>query len=169
MRANMKLAISGGQNEPRHAIAGILWAILKRRKVLEALLAGTLSYLQVFQEFTRWISPTGISPRRIAKPYHNNGINSVKDARALLMFSSANRDETYFDDPNQVDPWRDTSKSISPGAGPYFCATAWASRSLNVNVALPMLLKSFTNMTLSGPVEFKGWAIRGLLKDPVTW
>ena len=31
MRANVKLAISGGQNEPRDAIAGILWAILKRR------------------------------------------------------------------------------------------------------------------------------------------
>ncbi len=169
LRANVKLAISGGQNEPRDAIAGILWAILERPTVQKALHAGTLSYLQVFEEFARWISPIGMSPRRIAKPYHYNGVDFVKDARAFLMFSSANHDEIYFDNPNQFDPWRDTSKSIPFGAGPHFCAGAWASRSLIVNVALPMILDAFPNMTLNGSVEFSGWAFRGPLKVPVTW
>ena len=68
LRANVKLAISGGQNEPRDAIAGILCTILERPNVLRALQAGTLGYLQNFEEFTRWISPIGMSPRRIAKP-----------------------------------------------------------------------------------------------------
>ena len=169
LRANVKLAISGGQNEPRDAIAGILWVILERHTVLKALQAGTFSYLQVFKEFTRWISPIGMSPRRIAKPYHYKGVNFVKDTHAFLMFSSANRDEIYFDDPNQFDPWRDTSKSIPFGAGPHFCAGAWASRSLIVNVALPMILDAFPNMTLNGSVEFTGRAFRGPLKVQVTW
>ena len=110
-----------------------------------------------------------MSPRRIAKPYHYSGVDFVKDARAFLMFSSANCDETYFDDPNQFDPWRDTSKSIPFGAGPHFCAGAWASRSLIVNVALPMILDAFPKMTLNGSVEFNGRAFRGPLKVPVTW
>ena len=120
LRVNVKLGISGGKNESKHAIAGILWAILERQTVRKALHAGTLSYLQVLEEFNRWISPIGMSPRRIAKPYHNNGVDFVKDARAFLMFFSANRDETYFNDPNQFDPWQDTSKSIPFGAGPHF-------------------------------------------------
>ena len=28
VRANIKLAISGGQNEPRDAVAGCVWAVL---------------------------------------------------------------------------------------------------------------------------------------------
>ncbi len=169
LRANVKLAISGGQNEPRDAIAGILWAILERPKLQEALREGVVSYLQVFEEFTRWISPIGMSPRRIAKPYHYNGVDFAIDTRIFLMFSSANHDEKYFDDPNQFDPWRDTSKSIPFGAGPHFCAGAWAARSLIVNVALPMILDAFPNMTLNGSVEFSGWAFRGPVEVPVTW
>ena len=33
-RANIKLAISGGQNEPRDAIAGTVWALLKNKNQL---------------------------------------------------------------------------------------------------------------------------------------
>lgn len=36
-RANVKLAISGGQDEPKDTISGILWAILERHTVLKAL------------------------------------------------------------------------------------------------------------------------------------
>ena len=123
-RANVKLAISGGQDEPKDAISGILWAILERHTVLKALQAGTLSYPQVFEEFINWISPIELSPRRIAKPYPYNGVDFVEDVRTFLMFSSASSDGTYFDDPNQFDPWRDTSKSIPFIEGPHFCAGA---------------------------------------------
>lgn len=169
LRANVKLAISGGQNEPRDAIAGILWALLERPEVQHALQSGTLGYLQVFEEFTRWISPIGMSPRRIAKPYRYNGIDFQPEDRVFLMFASANRDETYFEDPNLFNPWRDTSKSVPFGAGPHFCAGAWASRSLIVNVALPMIMEAFPKMALSGPVDFSGWAFRGPVKVPVIW
>ncbi len=169
LRANVKLAISGGQNEPRDAIAGILWALLERPEAQHALQSGTLGYLQVFEEFTRWISPIGMSPRRIAKPYRYNGIDFQPEDRVFLMFASANRDETYFEDPNLFNPWRDTSKSVPFGAGPHFCAGAWASRSLIVNVALPMIMEAFPKMALSGPVDFSGWAFRGPVKVPVVW
>ena len=37
LRANVKLAISGGQNEPRDAIAGIIWAVLQNSNILRDL------------------------------------------------------------------------------------------------------------------------------------
>ena len=156
LRANVKPAISGGQNEPS-AIAGILWAILERPTVQKALHAGTLSYLQVFEEFARWISPIGMSPRRIAKPYHYNGVDFVKDARAFLMFSSETTMKHILTIQTNLILAR--HKQIHTlRAGPHFCAGAWASRSLIVNVALPMILDAFPNMTLNGSVEFSGWA-----------
>ena len=40
MRANVKLAISGGQNEPRDAIAGAAWALIKHPEQLAAVERG---------------------------------------------------------------------------------------------------------------------------------
>ena len=66
LRANIKLAISGGQNEPRDAIAGAVWALLTHPDQLALVEAGKASWMQVFDEYTRWLSPIGMSPRRVA-------------------------------------------------------------------------------------------------------
>ncbi len=59
------------------------------------------------------------------------------DERVFLMFGSANRDEKHFERADQFDVRRDTSKSVAFGAGPHFCAGAWASRAMIADVALP--------------------------------
>jgi cytochrome P450 len=169
IRANIKLAISGGQNEPRDAIAGIVWALLEYPDTLENLKMGEISHLQVFEEFTRWIAPIGMSPRRVTQIYKYKKIQFDPNDKVFLMFSSGNRDESIFDDPNQFNPYRDTSKSITFGAGPHFCAGAWASKSLIVDVAIPMLIESFPSLKLEGEVTFTGWAFRGPLTVPVDW
>jgi len=169
IRANIKLTISGGQNEPRDAIAGCVWALLTHSEQLEKIKKDEASWLQAFEEYVRWISPIGMSPREIAKDFDYNGIHLEKGQRIFFMFSSGNRDETIFDDPQQFDITRDTSKSISFGAGPHFCAGAAASRTLIAEVALPMLFDAFPNLQLAEDVAFGGWAFRGPLKMPVNW
>jgi len=169
MRANIKLAISGGQNEPRDAIAGIVWALLEYPDALEGLKTGGINHLQVFEEFTRWIAPIGMSPRRITQPYEYKDIRFDPNDRVFLMFGSGNRDENIFENPNEFDPHRDTSKSITFGAGPHFCAGSWASKALIVDVAMPMLLKAFPSLKLTGEVTFTGWAFRGPLSVPIEW
>lgn len=168
VRANVKLAISGGQNEPRDAIAGCIWALLKHPQQLNDVLAGTVSWRQVFEEYARWISPIGMSPRRIAKSYIRNNVQFEQESRAFLMFSSANRDETVFNDADKFDVHRDTSSAVSFGAGPHFCAGAAASRMLIAEVALPKIFQAFPDIAISGDVEFGGWAFRGPLSLPVT-
>ena len=169
LRANIKLAISGGQNEPRDAIAGIVWALLKHPKILKDLKRGQISYLQVFEEFTRWIAPIGMSPRRVTQSYQYKEIQFDPGDQVFLMFASGNRDESIFDNPNKFNPHRDTSKSITFGAGPHFCAGAWASKALIVEVAIPMLIEAFPSLKLKGKVSFSGWAFRGPLSVPVGW
>jgi cytochrome P450 len=171
VRANVKLAISGGQNEPRHAILGAIWALLTHPEQLDMVHAGRIGWLQVFEEYARWISPIGMSPRRIAKPFSYNGVDLAPEDRIFFMFGSANRDEAHFKNADRFDATRDLSKSIAFGAGPHFCAGAWASRVMVADVALPSL---FSRLRLaldasSEPAEITGWAFRGLQNLSATW
>ena len=122
IRANIKLAISGGQNEPRDAIAGAVYALLAHPAQLAPVTSGEVSWRQVFEEYARWMSPIGMSPRRIAKVFEWNGLSFEKESRAFLMFGSGNRDASVFNNADDFDVSRDTSKAISFGAGPHFCA-----------------------------------------------
>ena len=167
IRANIKLTISGGQNEPRDAIAGLAWAMLQHPEQMQLIANGEVSWAQAFEEFARWISPIGMSPRRIAKSFCYGGVDLEPETRVFLMFGSANRDESVFENPDQFDIRRNTTKAVAFGAGPHFCAGAAASRCLIGEVAMPMLFERFPHMSVSGPVEFGGWAFRGPLAVPV--
>ena len=170
-RANIKLAISGGQNEPRDAISGAVATILKHPKQLEMVLNKECNWMQVFEEYLRWMSPIGMSPRRIAKNYSYANINFELDDRIFFMFGAANRDPTIFSNPEKFDITRDCAKSIAFGAGPHFCAGAWASKALITEVVLPLVFQMLPNLRLDPKysVEYVGWAFRGPLAVNVLW
>ena len=171
LRANVKLAISGGQNEPRDAIAGAVWALLSHPDQLAEAMAGTVEWGRVFEEYVRWMSPIGMSPRRIACDAVVEGVALPAEARAFFLFSAANRDPAHFDQPEQFDIHRVTKKHIAFGAGPHFCAGAFAARALVADVALPMLFARFPDLALDDehPTVFGGWAFRGPLSVHVRW
>ncbi|MCS5687210.1 MAG: cytochrome P450 [Acidimicrobiales bacterium] len=172
VRANIKLTISGGQNEPRDAIAGAIWALLTHPDQRDLALSGEVSWLQVFEEYCRWIAPIGMSPRRVAVEHTYGGVVFEPEERVFFMFGSGNRDEQYFDEPDRFDVTRDTTASLHFGAGPHFCAGAAASRSLVGDVALPKIFERLDNLEIdlgNAPVEFGGWAFRGPLRLPVNW
>ncbi|MGH1494015.1 MAG: cytochrome P450 [Acidimicrobiales bacterium] len=172
VRANIKLTISGGQNEPRDAIAGATWALLTHPDQLAMVRSGEVSWLQAFEEYCRWISPISMSPRRIADQHEFGGVHFEEDDRVFLMFGSANRDEVHFTDPDSFDVTRDTSAALAFGAGPHFCAGAAASRAMVGEVALPRLFARLPDLRLATPdeeVRFGGWAFRGPLEAWVRW
>ena len=171
IRANIKLAISGGQNEPRDTIAGTIWALLTHPEQLNAAKRGEIAWLQAFEEFIRWVSPIGMMPRRVAKPWTIRGIDLEPEDRVFFLIGSANRDAAVFGDPDRFDARRDTAKSIAFGAGPHYCIGAWASRAIVADGALPSVFRRMPALRLdpAEPVRIGGWAFRGLLNLPVTW
>ena len=172
VRANIKLTISGGQNEPRDAIAGCVWALLTHPDQLELIRDGGATWADAFEEYCRWIAPIGMSPRRVAQGHEYGGVEFEEDERVFLMFGSANRDEAHFERPDVFDITRETKMSLAFGAGPHFCAGAAASRSLVGDIALPMIFDRLDGLRLdvgAPPTEFTGWAFRGPLNVPVTW
>ncbi|MEM9464176.1 MAG: cytochrome P450 [Actinomycetota bacterium] len=166
VRANIKLTISGGQNEPRDAIAGTVWAVLTHPDQRAHIEDGTTTWLDAFEEYCRWISPIGMSPRRIATEHRFGGVRFEPEERVFLMFSSANHDEDHFEHPERFDVRRDTTAALAFGAGPHFCAGAAASRSMVGDIALPRLFERFPDLELdpdAAPAHFGGWAFRGPL------
>ena len=159
--ANIRLAISGGQNEPRDAIAGTAWALLKFPSQFDLIKNGTCSWQDAFEEFSRWMSPIGMSPRMVAKDHELHGHTVKKGSAVFLMFGSGNRDENTFANPDAFDMEQDHGPALTFGAGPHFCAGAWISRTLIAEVALPILFGTFPEMKLASETEFAGWAFRG--------
>ena len=130
---------------------------------------GQVSWLAAFEEYARWIAPVAMSPRRVAQRAEVEGVSFEPEDRVFLMFSSANRDEGIFARPDVFDVTQDSGPSVAFGAGPHFCAGAWASRCLIAEVAMPMIFEALPGLRLAGDVPFGGWAFRGPLTMPVAW
>ena len=172
VRANIKLTISGGQNEPRDAIAGAIFALLTHPDQLELVLNGSVTWQQVFEEYCRWVAPICMSPRRIAQEHTFQGVTFEPEERVMFMFGSANHDEDYFTNPALFDITRDISPNLTFGAGPHVCAGAAASRSLVGDFALPLAFERLQNLQLdesAASTRFGGWAFRGPLNVSVKW
>lgn len=169
LRANVKLAISGGQNEVRDVISGVIWALLTHPDQMQLVLSGQQSWMDAFEEYSRWMSPIGMSPRRVAKRYELHDVIFEPEDRVFLMYGSGNRDEDVFDRPDVFDVTQNYAASIAFGAGPHFCAGAWVARSLIADVALPMIFDQLKGLRLNGETTLGGWAFRGPLVMPVAW
>ena len=61
------MIIGGGQNEPRDAIAGTAWALLTHPDQHALIRDGKASYGDAFGEYIRWVTPIGMTPRRVAR------------------------------------------------------------------------------------------------------
>lgn len=167
--ANIRLAISGGQNEPRDAIAGTVWALLTHPDQLALIREGKATWKSAFEEFNRWQSPVGMVPREVTRDEEVEGVQLHKGDRVFFMYSAANRDPRVFEAPEVFDITRNTAPSLAFGAGPHFCAGAAVSRVLVAEVALPMLFDAFPSLQMDGEVRFHGWAFRGPVSVPVRW
>ena len=167
--ANVKVIIGGGQNEPRDAIAGLIWALLCNPEQREHLSNGTATYIEAFSEYARYIAPIQMIPRMIARQDTVGDVTFEPGDRVFLMVASACRDEAVFENADIFDVTRDTSAAIPFGAGPHFCAGAAAARTLVANYAVPLIFERFPDLKLSGPAPFQGWAFRGPTSVPVTW
>src|SRR5260221_5682343 len=120
VRANRKLAFSGGQNEPRDAISGTIWALLTHPDQFVLVREGRAKWLDVFEEYARWIAPIGMSPRRVAKHWSYGGVDFEPEDRVFFMFGSAHRGGGWFAHPDEFEITRDTSTRIAFGRGPHY-------------------------------------------------
>lgn len=171
VRANAKLTISGGMNEPQHMISNMVWALSGHPEQRELLLAGQVQWGVAFEETVRWQSPIGMVPREIAHDTEFFGAYLPEGTNVGLLLASANRDPEVFDNPDDFDIQRTSRGHLGFGTGVHLCAGRWAAKNAIADHALPRLYDRLPNLQLdpTRPPVWDGWVFRGLTTLPVTW
>lgn len=171
LRANVRLTISGGMNEPSHVIASAVWALSAYPEQRELVLSGRRSFKDAFEETARFHSPIGMYPRRTTRDVEVAGVTIPEGATASIVVGSANRDDAQFDRPDVFDLNRESVSHLAFGNGTHICAGNWVARAMIGEIALPALYEEFPGLTVEDPqsTTFRGWVFRGATALPVVW
>jgi cytochrome P450 len=171
IRANVKVFIGGGLNEPRDSIGVATWAVLSHPEIRAEVAADPSLWRKVFEETVRWVAPIGMYPRQVAQPVELGGRRLEAGARLGVCVGSANRDETVFERPDEFDVHRPAKPHVGFGGGPHYCLGTWVARAQVAQVALPTLFRRLPGLRLDEeqPVRLGGWVFRGVLNLPVRW
>jgi cytochrome P450 len=170
LRANLKMTIGGGLNEPRDAIATTTWALLSHPDQLASVLDGG-RWSDAFEESIRWVAPISMYPREATRDTELAGMAVPRGARLGVVVGAANRDPAVFADPESYDIDRRRKPHLAFGGGNHFCAGVWIARASVVSVALPRLFAEFPGLRLdpARPAVVGGWVFRGVTSLPVRW
>ena len=170
--ANVKLAISGGMNEPQHMITNMVWALSLHPAQREAVLAEPSLWAAAFDETVRWQSPIGMYPRQTTRATVLDGVGLPAGAGIGVVVAAANRDQTHVgDDAERFDIHRPKRPHLAFGAGVHLCAGHWAAKSAIGQIAVPKAYERLPALRLdeTRPERWDGWVFRGLSRLPVTW
>ncbi|MGP3933322.1 cytochrome P450 [Nonomuraea sp. KM88] len=114
------------------------------------------------EELMRWDTPLQMFERWVLEDIEVHGVEIPRGAEVALLFGSANRDQTVFDDPDRLDVGRADNPHISFGAGIHFCLGAPLAR-IELMESFGALLDRAATLELRREPEWKpGYVIRGL-------
>jgi len=171
IRANLKMTIGGGLNEPRDVLSTTVWALLENPEQLQAVRHDPALFPKAFEESVRWVAPIGMYPRETTQELVLEGVRLPAGARLGVVLGAANRDPEVFEDPETFNIFREKKPHLAFGGGVHFCAGTWIARAQVAQVALPAVFENLPNLRLdpsSGSVD-AGWVFRGMTKMPVLW
>jgi cytochrome P450 len=169
VRANVKLFISGGLNEPRDVIATTLHALLADAEQEALAREDPENLAKATEESLRWTSPIGMYPRVAHEDTELGGVHLPAGTRIGVLIASANRDERHWEDPDRFDLRRATVRHLAFSRGPHVCPGAFVARQQVTHAALPALL-ALPGIRLAGTdVRYQGWVFRGPARLDVSW
>jgi cytochrome P450 family 142 subfamily A polypeptide 1 len=142
------LLVDGGAETTRTVITGAVLALIEHPEQYQRLLDDPSLLPVAVEEFIRWVTPI-LNMRRTATRDTDVAGTSVKAGdEVLLMYPSANRDESVFDAPDQFDVGREPNPHIAFGFGTHFCLGAALAR-LEIRVMFEELLPRLRNLRLA--------------------
>jgi cholest-4-en-3-one 26-monooxygenase len=142
------LLVDGGAETTRTVITGAVLALIEYPEQYRRLLDDPSLLPVAVEEFIRWVTPI-LNMRRTATRDADVAGTTVKEGdELLLMYPSANRDESVFDEPHRFDVGRDPNPHVAFGFGTHFCLGAALAR-LEIRVMFEELLPRLRNLRLA--------------------
>lgn len=119
------------------------------------------------EEYLRLFTPYRGFARTAVRDVEIGGRHIAKDEPIALVYASANRDETVFEDPDRFVLDRpNIDEHIAFGKGPHRCAGESLARVM-LGAALEELLQQSASLRLNGEVEMTRWPEWGTLRVPL--
>ena len=171
IRANVKMTIGGGMNEPRDALGVAAWALLTHPDQRRMVESDPSLWGPVFEETIRWIAPIGMYSRQTTRDVELQGVMLPRGARLGICILSANRDDSIWPDAEDFDIRREVKPHLAFSKGVHVCLGAWVARAEVAEIALPLLFDRLRGLDLveENPAEVGGWVFRGMLSLPTRW
>lgn len=123
------------------------------------------------EELLRYTSPVFMTSERYAREEAMiHGVTIPRGEMTLGVIGSANRDETVFENPNELQLTREPNRHLSFGQGIHFCLGAPLAR-MEAQIAFTTLLRRLPDLRLENPAHYLRWRpsifLRGLASLPV--
>jgi cytochrome P450 family 142 subfamily A polypeptide 1 len=115
------LILIGGDETTRHTLSGGTEQLLRHRDQWDMLSHDPGLLPGAIEEMLRWTSPVKNMCRTLTADaeFHGTGLN--RGEKMMLLFESANFDESVFDAPERFDIRRNPNSHLSFGFGTHFC------------------------------------------------
>lgn len=133
------LLLDGGAETTRTVIAHTILNLFQNPGELQKLRDGADMTVAV-EEFIRYVTPIHNMCRVATADTEIGGVTIPAGNQVVLMYSSGNRDEEHFVDPERLDVTRTPNNHISFGFGTHFCLGASLAR-LEIKVFFEELLR----------------------------
>jgi len=165
------LILIGGDETTRHTLSGGAEQLLRHRDQWSRLVADADLVPGAIEEMLRWTSPVKNMARTLMRDIEFHGTQLRKGEKMLLMFESANFDESVFGDPESFSVDRNPNSHLAFGFGTHFCLGNQLAR-LELSTMLRKLLERLPDLRLADesalplrPANF----VSGVEKMPVVF
>ena len=121
------------------------------------------------EELVRWATPVMDFRRTATRDVELHGETIKQGDKVILFYTSANRDDTAFEDPYKFDVTRDPNHHVGfGGGGPHYCLGASLART-QLKSIFTELLTQLPDIEAGEPEFFDGAFINGVRAMPATW
>lgn len=165
------LLLDGGAETTRNVIGTTILLLSQHPDQRQLLIDDPSRITVAVEEFIRYVTPILNMRRTATRDVEFGGQHIRAGDEILLMYSSANRDEAVFHDPQRFDVTRTHNNHIAFGFGTHFCLGASLAR-LELRVFFEELLRRLPDIAPAPGVtpEFvPGAFVRGLRSLPAVF
>ncbi|MBO0680927.1 cytochrome P450 [Mycolicibacterium sp. S2-37] len=142
------LILIGGDETTRHTLSGGTEQVLRHRDQWERLVADRELLPGAIEEMLRWTSPVKNMCRTLTADTDFHGAELKSGEKIMLMFESANFDESVFDNPESFTIDRNPNSHLAFGFGTHFCLGNQLAR-LELRLMLTKVLERLPDLRLA--------------------
>ena len=156
------LLLNAGHEATVNVTGNGWWALFRNPDGLARLRTDPGLVPMAVEELMRWDTPLQLFERWVLEDVEIHGVHVPRGAELGLVFGSANRDPSRFNEPDDLRLDRDPNPHLTFGAGIHFCLGAPLAR-LELQTSFETVLRRLPDLELVDEPKWKpGYIIRGL-------